>query len=62
MSELFVCCRWVASLYLAVLFTTPQTIKAAETTGPATGTLVIVGGGDRENIVFKQFVELAGGQ
>ena len=34
----------------------------AETTGPESGTLVIVGGGDRNNIVFKHFVDLAGGK
>ncbi len=35
---------------------------ALETTGPESGTLVLVGGGDRNHIVFKQFVDLAGGR
>ncbi|MBT5020864.1 MAG: cyanophycinase [Planctomicrobium sp.] len=33
----------------------------AETTGPTKGTLVIVGGGDKDHLVFDHFVKLAGG-
>jgi cyanophycinase len=47
---------------LIILVAASPTSVALETTGPETGTLVIVGGGDRENIVFKHFVELAGGK
>ena len=34
----------------------------AQTTGPQQGTLVIVGGGDRDFLVFRHFVELSGGK
>lgn len=33
-----------------------------KTTGPEKGTLVIVGGGDRDSAMFRHFVELAGGK
>lgn len=33
-----------------------------KTTGPDHGTLVIVGGGDRDNAMFRHFVKLAGGK
>ena len=35
---------------------------AEKTTGPELGTLVIVGGGDRDNAMFRHFVKLAGGK
>ena len=35
---------------------------AEKTTGPELGTLVIVGGGDRDNAMFSHFVKLAGGK
>ena len=34
----------------------------AQTTGPAKGTLVIVGGNDKDRLCFNRFVELAGGK
>ena len=34
----------------------------AQTTGPPKGTLVIVGGNDRDRLCFKEFVKLAGGK
>lgn len=37
-------------------------IAAEKTTGPEQGTLVIVGGGDRDNAMFRHFVKLAGGK
>lgn len=56
MSRYFIVC--VASLLLS-----PQDVLAAEPTrGPEKGTLVVVGGGDRDRVVFKRFVELAGGK
>lgn len=39
----------------------PETDATDQTLGPEKGTLVIVGGGDRDHRVFQQFVELAGG-
>jgi cyanophycinase len=45
---------------LAVTATTPST--ADETIGPEKGTLVIVGGGDRDYVNFRHFVDLAGGK
>jgi cyanophycinase len=50
------------SLIMVILVAISLTSGAAETTGPDSGTLVIVGGGDRDNIVFKEFVDLAGGK
>jgi len=51
----------------AILFLVPlslSTIGRADekTTGPKSGTLVIVGGGDRDNAMFRHFVKLAGGK
>ncbi len=51
-----------------VLHSSPQTSGAEFTTGrelttgPQSGTLVIVGGGDRNNAMFRHFVKLAGGK
>lgn len=48
---------------LAILIASlASSCPAAETTGPESGALVIVGGGDRDNLVFKEFVDLAGGK
>ena len=33
-----------------------------QTTGPAKGTLVIVGGNDKDQVCFKEFVKLSGGK
>lgn len=52
-----------AALFLTVgLFSTVHATAAEVTTGPDTGTLVIVGGGDRDNAMFRQFVKIAGGK
>ncbi|MGZ0169871.1 MAG: cyanophycinase [Planctomycetales bacterium] len=49
-------------LVLALLLV-PVLVRAADvTTGPQTGTLVIVGGGDRDGATFRHFVKLAGGK
>lgn len=49
-------------LFIVVLAVTALTGSTAEeTTGPSQGTLVIVGGGDTDHLVFNHFVELAGG-
>ncbi len=51
------------NLALLVLCALASSGRAAEhTRGPERGTLVIVGGGDRDFLVFRQFVELAGGK
>ncbi len=34
----------------------------AQTTGPAKGTLVIVGGNDKDRLCFNEFVKLSGGK
>lgn len=57
-----ICLQSLKYLGLTILLTTSISSGAAETTGPENGTLVIVGGGDRDNIVFKEFVDLAGGK
>jgi cyanophycinase len=46
----------VAALLLAVL-----TAGAAPVVGPTNGTLVICGGGLKDNAILKRFIELAGG-
>lgn len=49
-------------LVLALLLI-PVFVRAADvTTGPQTGTLVIVGGGDRDGATFRHFFKLAGGK
>ncbi len=35
--------------------------ETGETSGPANGTLVIAGGGVRDNSIYQKFMELAGG-
>ena len=50
------------SCLVAMVIVDAATLHAAETIGPQNGTLVIVGGGDREYLVFDHFVELAGGR
>lgn len=47
-------------LVALLCFDTPGT--ANETVGPRRGTLVLVGGGDRDNANFRHFVSLAGGK
>ena len=50
-------------LTLTILLPIPALVCDAEvTTGPASGTLVIVGGGDRDSAMFRHFVKLAGGK
>lgn len=52
-----------AALFLTVgLFSTFDATAAEVTSGPDTGTLVIVGGGDRDNAMFRHFVTIAGGK
>jgi cyanophycinase len=49
-------------LLISALLLFPILLPASEvTTGPQTGTLVIVGGGDRDSAMFRHFVKLAGG-
>jgi cyanophycinase len=48
---------------ITALLLFPVLVRATDvTTGPQTGTLVIVGGGDRDSAMFRHFVELAGGK
>lgn len=50
-------------LTLTILLLIQALVCDAEvTTGPASGTLVIVGGGDRDSAMFRHFVKLAGGK
>lgn len=50
-------------LLIAAVLLVPISPAASEvTTGPRTGTLVIVGGGDRNSAMFRHFVKLAGGK
>ena len=52
-----------AVLFLTVgLLSTFHATAADITTGPQTGTLVIVGGGDSDNAMFRHFVKIAGGK
>ncbi len=52
-----------AALFLTVgLIATFHATAADVTTGPKNGVLVIVGGGDRDNAMFRQFVKIAGGK
>lgn len=49
-------------LCVAILLIRPMAeLRADDTLGPQRGTLVIVGGADREYAIFRQFIELAGG-
>lgn len=51
-----------AAVVLLVAFLTADTAFAADlTTGPESGTLVLVGGGDRDYAMFREFIRLAGG-
>lgn len=57
--------KTASSIAIAILvaFLTADTTSAADvTTGPESGTLVLVGGGDRDNSMFRHFVRLAGGR
>ena len=47
---------------ILVLLCCCNCVAASETTGPENGTLVIVGGGDKNYRVFRHFIELAGGR
>lgn len=51
---------WKSSI--VVLLISTLCIAGEKTTGPKRGTLVIVGGGDRDNAMFRHFVKLAGGK
>jgi cyanophycinase len=52
--------RTTAAVVLLLISTL---VSASEkTTGPKQGTLVIVGGGDRDSAMFRHFVKLAGGK
>ena len=54
---------WILLTTLILFLDSPLQVQAHEKTlGPEKGTLVIVGGGDRDYIVFKKFIELAGGR
>jgi cyanophycinase len=53
--------RLLCFLLWGVLSTALADTAPETTVGPAKGTLVIVGGGGRSEVVLKQFVELAGG-
>ncbi len=51
------------AFFLTVVLLSVALANAAEfTTGPKAGTLVIVGGGDSDNAMFRHFVKLAGGK
>lgn len=47
---------------IVVLLISTFSIANDKTTGPERGTLVIVGGGDRDSAMFHHFVKLAGGK
>lgn len=49
-------------ILIAVCLQLSAAITHAQTRGPEQGTLVIVGGGDRDNLMFQHFVKLAGGK
>jgi len=48
--------------FVVGLLSTFHASAAEVTTGPETGTLVIVGGGDSNNAMFRHFVKIAGGK
>lgn len=51
-----------AAIALLIAFLTADTAFAANlTTGPESGKLVLVGGGDRDYAMFREFIRLAGG-
>lgn len=57
---------WMNRAAIAIVVIVPLLIRGAlasdVTSGPASGTLVLVGGGDRDYAMFRHFVELAGGR
>ncbi|MCP4784764.1 MAG: cyanophycinase [Fuerstiella sp.] len=56
------CCLSLAVCLVATLVHSTLPALADDCIGPARGTLVIVGGGDRDGVVFRHFVKLAGGR
>ena len=53
---------WSFVCIVTLVVIAPKRVKASDTVGPQRGTLVIVGGGDRDNANFRHFVKLAGGR
>jgi cyanophycinase len=53
---------WSLLCLVALALIAPPPSRADETIGPEKGTLVIVGGGDRDYVNFRHFVDLAGGK